>query len=155
MEPYIQEIIVGSAIVIAILITLVIHLEFRLNRLLRGKTGKDLEAVIAGNVSDIKRFKQFREEIERYLETVEQRLCQSVRGVGTVRFNPFKGKGEGGNQSFAASFLNEKGGVAISSLYSRDRVSVFAKPINNFKSAYELTKEEREAIEKARQTLRA
>ncbi|NIT70429.1 DUF4446 family protein, partial [candidate division KSB1 bacterium] len=59
-------------------------------------------------------------------------------GVGTVRFNPFKGTG--GGQSFAAAFLSEHGnGVVISTLYSRERVSVFAKPIQSFASEYELT----------------
>ena len=47
--------------------------------------------------------------------------------------------------------LNEDGdGVVLSSLYSRERMSIFAKPILNRKSVYELTSEEKEALEKAR-----
>ena len=46
--------------------------------------------------------------------------------------------------------LNEDGdGVVFSSLYSRERTSIYAKPIKNGKSEYELTKEEQEALKKA------
>jgi hypothetical protein len=47
--------------------------------------------------------------------------------------------------------LNEEGdGLVMSSLYSRERMSIFAKPIKAGKSTYELTAEEKEALEKAR-----
>ena len=46
---------------------------------------------------------------------------------------------------------NEEGdGLVISSLYARERMSVFAKPIKNGKSEYELTQEEIEVINKAK-----
>lgn len=146
-------IILSAGILIAIFLGL--HTEWRLGRLMRGKSGKNLEEIIVENASDLNRFKQFRKELETYLETVEKRLHQSVRGVGTVRFNPFKGTGDGGSQSFASAFINEKGnGVVFSSLYVRERMSVFAKPLINGKSEYELTGEEWKAIKIAQQKLR-
>jgi len=39
--------------------------------------------------------------------------------------------------------------VVLSSLYARDRMSIFAKPVKNNKSEYELTEEEKEALKKA------
>jgi hypothetical protein len=46
--------------------------------------------------------------------------------------------------------LNEEGdGVVLSSLYSRERMSVFAKPIKNKKSEYELTVEEKAVLDQA------
>ena len=132
-----------------------LHTEWRVNRLLRGKSGKTLEEAIIRSVADIEKFKQFRKELEAYLETVEKRLGQSVRGVSTVRFNPFKGTGGGGNQSFATAFLDEKeNGVVLSTLYARERVGVYAKPIKEGKSEYELTEEEMRAIQKAKEQLR-
>ena len=71
-----------------------------------------------------------------------------------VRFNPFSGDGSGGNQSFAAAFLDEKGsGVVLSSLYARDRVGLYAKPIEKGASSFELTKEEKEALERAQESI--
>ena len=72
---------------------------------------------------------------------MDARIRTSLRGIDTIRFNPFKDQGS--NQSFAIGLLNEEGtGVVISSLYSRDRVSVFAKPIKKGQPEYDLTEEE-------------
>lgn len=97
--------------------------------------------------NELKDMNKFRQEMEQYLATVERRLKKSVQSVHTVRFNPFKGIGAGGNQSFATAFLNEDGdGVLISSLYSREHVSVYSKPIKNKTSEHELSEEEKEAL---------
>lgn len=145
--------IVLAGVVIAIALGL--HTEWRMSRLLRGKSGKDLEESIIKNRADIDHFKQFRKEIEHYLQTVEARLKGSVRGVGTIRFNPFKGTGEGGNQSFASAFIDERGnGVVFSTLHSRERMRIFAKPLTQFTSTYELTSEEKEAVRQAKEKLR-
>ncbi|KKW18822.1 MAG: hypothetical protein A2W52_00770 [Candidatus Taylorbacteria bacterium RIFCSPHIGHO2_02_49_25] len=144
--------IFAAAAVIAVFLGL--HTEWRMNRLLRGKSGKTLEEIIIRNSSDIEKFRQFRKELESYLETVEKRLQKSVCGVGTVRFNPFKGTGAGGNTSFATAFLDEKeNGVVLSTLYARERVGVYAKPIRGGTSEHELTNEEKEAIANAKKQL--
>jgi hypothetical protein len=68
-----------------------------------------------------------------------------------VRFNAFSQNAAGGNQSFAIALLDEKlSGVVFSTLYARDRVGVYAKPIENGTSTFTLTEEEEEAVEKAR-----
>ena len=85
---------------------------------------------------------------------MEKRLDQSVRGIGTVRFNPFKGTGDGGNQSFATALLDEnENGVVLSTLYTRERVGIYAKPLKSGKSEYELTGEEREAVKQAKEKM--
>lgn len=155
MTPDTDILLLTIVIGIAVATALGLHTEWRVGRFTRGKDGKTLEDAVARNTADIEKFKEFRKELEQYLESVEKRLDRSVRGVGTVRFNPFKGTGEGGNQSFAAAFLDsEENGVIISTLNTRERVSVFAKPLKNGKSEYELTGEERSAIKEARDKLK-
>lgn len=154
MEPYTQEILVGLGALILLSLVLIIHFEIRLRKLLRGTRAQNLEDSIALVERDIQALKKFRGEATGYLEKVERRLGQSIQGVATVRFNPFKGNGEGGSQSFASSFITEKGdGLILSSLHTRDRVSVFAKPIKNYVSEFELTGEEKEVIAKAKEKL--
>ncbi len=141
---------------IAVAIALGLHTEWRLTRLMRGKSGKSLEEIVVKSASDLERFKQFRKEIEQYLETVEKRLGKTVQGVGVVRFNPFRGTGDGGNQSFASAFIDEAGnGVVLSTLQTRERMSIFAKPLLKFTSSYELTDEEKRAIQTAKEQMRA
>ncbi len=133
-----------------ILLGIVIYMEVRLRRLLRGKDAKTLEDTIVTLAKEMESLNASRKEIENYLTLVEKRLRHAISGVSTVRFNPFKGT-SGSNQSFATAFLNEEGdGVVISSLYSRDRVSIFAKPLKGNSSEYELTTEEKEAITKSK-----
>lgn len=136
------------AIVVAL--AWIIKLEIRISRILGGKNSKDFENVIRTVHSEIKNTDIWKKDMEKYLESVEHRLRKSIQTVNTVRFNPFKSSSIGGNQSFAIALLDEnKNGVVISSLFSRDRTNVFAKPIVNLESEYELTEEEKDAIKQA------
>lgn len=131
-----------------------IILEIRLRKLLKGNAGKSLEGVIGNLVGHKEEITKFRNELETYLESVETRLKRSVQAVETLRFNPFKGDGSGGNLSFSTALMNEEGdGLVLSSLYARDRVSIYAKPIKSNAPEFELTDEERIVLEKAKAVL--
>lgn len=123
--------------------------ENRLKRFFLGKKAKDLEDTIVTLQDEITKLKSQMASTEKNLDTVNQKLKKSIRGLDTIRFNPFPDQGS--NQSFAIGMMNEEGnGVVISSLYSRERMSIFAKPIKNNKSEFELTNEEKEVLEKAK-----
>ncbi len=131
-----------------------LRLERRLNRLLIGGKSKTLDEVLSHLKEKVDSYEDFKEELEEYLTTAESRIRQSVQGVGTVRFNPFKGMGQGGNQSFATAFINQNGdGIIISTLYSRDHISIFAKPLQKFTSEFELTTEEKMAMLEAKEKI--
>lgn len=123
--------------------------ENRLKRFFLGKKAKDLEDTINSMQNEISKLQSQTKNAENELITINQKLKKSIRGLDTIRFNPFPDQGS--NQSFAIGMMNEEGnGVVISSLYSRERMSVFAKPIKNGKSEFELTEEEKEVLEKAK-----
>lgn len=139
---------------IIVLIVWIIRLEIRLRNLLLGKDGKSLEDTIKTILGDIKDYENFKRESIQYWKNIENRLKRSIQAVETIRFNPFKGTGSGGNQSFSTTLLNEKGdGVVISSLYSREHISVFSKPIKKFSSEFEMTAEEKEVIKQAKENI--
>ncbi len=143
------------AIITLVLLVLVLSMYFKMRRFLIGIDAENIKDSLTFVGSGLDDLKHFQVEIENYLETVEKRLKKSVQSVHTVRFNPFHGTGAGGNQSFATAFLNEHGdGVIVSSLYARDHVSVFAKPVKNLQSEHELSDEEKEALESAKMKLR-
>jgi hypothetical protein len=126
----------------------VLRTEKRLRRFFVGKKAKDLEDTILALVNDIEKLKKEKESIEKEISVINTKLKKSIRGLNTVRFNPFPDQGS--NQSFAISLLDEEGdGVVFSSLYSRERMSVFAKPVKGGKSEYELTAEEKKALDGA------
>jgi hypothetical protein len=135
---------------IAILLELfwLVKTENRLKRFFLGKKAKDLEETLFALEKDITKLKAAKENTEKELLEINKKLKKSIRGLETIRFNPFPDQGS--NQSFAIGLLNEENdGVVISSLYSRERMSIFAKPIKAGKSEYELSQEEKEAIKKA------
>lgn len=140
-------IIYGLLAISIILIGWIIRLEIKIKKLLIGKDAKSLEDSIVGAKENLLKLNTFQQEASLYFKNIEKRLHRSLQATETLRFNPFKGTGDGGNQSFATAFLSEDGdGVVISSLYSRDRVSIFSKPLKKFESLFELTEEEKEVI---------
>ena len=143
-----------TALIIIILFIWVIWLQNKLGKLLIGKS-KNLDDSLETLAKEITDLKNFRTQAEETFKTNDARLKKTVSGVETIRFNPFKGDGSGGNQSFATAFITEeKNGVIISSMYSRDHISIFSKPIKNLISEYELTAEEKEVMNKADDTIR-
>ncbi len=135
------------ALVVIVVIGWIIRLEIRIHRLTRGSGGKSLEGVIGAHTARIAELEEHGKNMEETVTEMNTRLKKSVQEVKTIRFDPFEGTAGSGKQSFATALLNEHGdGVVISSLYTREKVSVFAKPIEKKASQYELTREEKEAI---------
>ena len=138
------------ALLIIILGARLYILEKRIKKLLAGKKAESLEDVIGSLGKDMRALETFRDTTNTELKSIEERLRRSIQGVETIRFNAFKGNGEGGNQSFAVALLSENGdGTVLSSIYARDRISVFAKPIKNLSSEFEMTEEEKDAVTRA------
>ncbi len=146
--------IIGGAALISLLSIIgVFMLHARLKRIMRGKTGRDIEEGIVSIDKKLVAIENNEELLAEAIENVDKRLRSSIRSVEMTRFNPFED--QGGNHSFAISLVNERGdGVVISSLYSRERMSVFAKHIKKGKSDIELTEEEQEVLDKGLQSIK-
>ncbi|MDB5238702.1 MAG: hypothetical protein JWO00_37 [Candidatus Parcubacteria bacterium] len=147
--------IIVLALVSVIQFILIFTMWRKMGRFLVDIDSKSITDSLASVSGDLGDLKAFRTELEDYLSTVEKRVRKGIRSVHTVRFNPWQGSGDGGNQSFATAFMNEEGdGILISSLYSRERVSVFGKPLKKHASEHELSAEEKQAVEEARKGLK-
>ena len=145
--------IVGVGTIILLLLIWIIRLEIKLRKLLGSKSGT-LDDAISVLRKDSETLKKHAEKTSEKLDIVDKKLKKTVSGNETVRFNPFKGNGSGSNQSFATALINSEGnGVVISSIYSRDHLSVFSKPIKDLSSEYELTSEEKTALQKAKESI--
>lgn len=88
------------------------------------------------------------EGLRALVQKMQEKDKKHVQKIGVVRFNPFQDVG--GDQSFCVALLDEENnGVLITSLYGRGGNRVYAKAIEGGKSKYQLSEEEKEAIEKA------
>lgn len=136
---------IGLGSISAILLIWIVGLEVRLKKVFRGSKIQNIESLLADFGKEIDRLISKSEQVDEILKHFNHRLTHDISKCHTIRFNPFKDHGS--NQSFATCIINDQGdGVVISSLYSREKVSVYAKPLTAFQSQYELTTEEKQAI---------
>jgi hypothetical protein len=144
--------IAAALILVTIILSYNIYsLSARIKKLTTGTNGKNLEDVIYKLMEDHSIHQNRMESMEQTAGRLDTEMKSAPRGVATVRYNAFADVG--GKQSFATAILSEDGnGVVISSMYSRERVNVYAKPITNFSSEYELSKEEIQALKEASKT---
>jgi hypothetical protein len=118
------------------------------NRLTRGTSGGNIEENLLVYMDTVAKVDTLTQALDNRLEKLAavQRTC--LQRVGMVRFDAFEDVG--GEQSFAVVILDaEKNGVAVSSVYSRTDVRIYAKAINSGKPSHPLTKEEQRAMAQA------
>jgi hypothetical protein len=76
-------------------------------------------------------------------------IAASVRHVALLRYDAFEDVG--GRLSFSCALLDDHGsGVVLTSINGRHETRVYAKPIHEGRSDYNLSAEEEEAIRRAR-----
>jgi len=149
-----QDLLFPIYIALAILFLSVLFLFFQFFRLKRNinsffrKGEKDLESLLKSLVRKSELQEKNIQEILKKISKLEQISKISFQKIGIVRYNPFKEVG--GDQSFSVALLDsENSGFIISSLYMREGIRVFTKPIQKGKSEYSLSEEEQKAIKKA------
>lgn len=117
--------------------------------LLAGGEGESLEAVLDAHMLKVREALAKTQELDLLVRELQRAGQAHLQHCGIVRFSPFAHTG--GDQSFALALADAQGyGVVISSLHSRDSTRVYAKPLANWESAYPLTDEECQAMERAR-----
>lgn len=142
-------ILLGTVVVLVLWILL---LEYRIHRLLRGRSGLSLERVIGDLVAHQQKAEQFAQESTRYAHELDARIRNCLKKGELARFNAFSGIGEGGSQSFAVALVTEDGdGMVLSSIYTRDRMRIYAKPVTRYTSEIQLTDEEKRVLKRAQQ----
>jgi hypothetical protein len=118
-------------------------------RLTRGSNKQNLEQIITKVIKNQQFSSKRIGELTGEVAKLEDLNKNNFQKFAIIRFNPFEDSG--GDQSFVAAFLNDKNsGIVLSSLHSRNGTRVYAKQITNGKaSSHQLSKEEKEVIEKA------
>jgi hypothetical protein len=117
---------------------------------------QQLEKMTMDDVGDIlsdqeTKLRQIDDEVKTLFSSSKElhaRLLNCLQDTSIVRYNPFRETG--GDQSFSGAILDKHGnGIVISSYHARSGTRVYAKPIEQGDSRFELTEEEREAIARA------
>ena len=116
-----------------------------------GKTGREnLKFILEKILADTEVTEAHIKKVEESLSGLGKRSLRFVQKIGVVRFNPFPNTG--GDQSFALALLDgEASGIVVLSLHGREGTRIYVKPIKGGRSLFELSKEEKQAIEEVKE----
>lgn len=125
------------------------RLKSKYYKFMNGLSDVNIEAVLEDCLDKVKGVMEKNKEIEYQMNDIERSMYYCVQKVGVVRYNAFDNVGS--DLSFSIALLdNNDDGVVLSSLYSRDSSSTYAKPVSGSKSKYALSAEEIKAIDLAK-----
>lgn len=113
--------------------------------------GENITEMLKNYLSSVEEIKRDNEEIKAYYTTLVEDIDSCVQKVGLVRYNAFRDVGS--DLSFALALLDRNDdGVVLNGLFGSDASNIFAKPIKSGTSKYQLSDEEKEAINIAEQS---
>ena len=107
-----------------------------------------LRGVLEGHAAQIKRLEQAARVLNARDQKQQVLIEGSVRRMSLLRYDAFEDVG--GRLSFSCAMLDDHGtGVVLTSINGRQETRVYAKPITEGASTYNLSTEEAEAIRQA------
>ena len=107
-----------------------------------------LRGVLDGQSRKIDRLEQAVRTLNKTDGKQQTLIDGSVRHISLLRYDAFEDVG--GRLSFSCAMLDgQGGGVVLTSINGRQETRVYAKPIANGRSSYNLSSEEEEAIRQA------
>lgn len=111
--------------------------------------GTNINDMLEKYVKSVEDIKKENGEIELYCKKLDEDSKQNLKKIGMVRYNAYKDTGS--DLSFALAILNDNNtGIVLNGIYGRDTSNIYAKPVVKGNSEYALSKEEKEAIEIAK-----
>jgi hypothetical protein len=140
----------------ALCIILIIIDHFRLaslfkkyKLLIKGLGGKNVEDLMISYSDEIYKVKNdIEDNLKNRISDLEKQMPTCLRHFGLVSYNAFKNVSN--NMSFSIAALNDKNdGIVLTGIYTRENSYVYSKEIVKGQPNKELSREEKEALNKA------
>jgi len=110
--------------------------------------GDSIDEMLKKYIESVENVQKQTNELASYCNKLDTEKGRCLQKVGLVRYNAFKDTGS--DLSFTLAILDEyNNGIVLNGIYSREMSNIYAKPVENGKSTYTWTEEERQAIKKA------
>lgn len=107
---------------------------------------KNWDEILTQTLTEVRAAKDDLKELEEHQKAMREQMKGCVQKVKLMRYNAFTDTGS--NLSYSLAVLDENNnGVVLSSLYGREDNRTYAKPVENGKSTYQLSDEEKEVLE--------
>ncbi len=143
-------------IILFIFLIVAVYLFYKLNKEYKSfmnklGNGNNIPEMLKKYLDDVNLIKKDNSEIKAYYTKLDSDIASCIQKVGLVRYNAFKDVGS--DLSFAIALLDrEDNGVVLNGIYGSESSNIYAKPIKNGVSQYQLSDEEKYAIDLAEQT---
>ena len=148
--------LLGILIAVVVLFFLMIFLCYKYSKLQKNYNrfikkvgnGENIQEDLENFMYKVDKVEKQNAEILGNCSQLSNELEKFIQKIGIIRYNAFKDTGS--DLSFALAMLDDKNnGVVLNGIYSREMSNIYAKPVENGKSSYTLSEEEKMAIDKA------
>ncbi len=147
---FIVNIVIGILLLINLILTIGTNIKY-VRFMKKLGHGNNLDEMLKTYLSEVKEIKKDNYEIKAYYTKLDSDIASCIQKVGLVRYNAFKDVGS--DLSFAVALLDrDNNGVVFNGLYGSESSNIYAKPIRDGASKYQLSEEERDALEIAEQS---
>ena len=144
------NVILAILVIINIIYTIIMKKKY-IDFMARLGNGKNLDEMLRKYLDDVREIKKDNSEIKAYYTKLDNDIDTCIQKIGLVRYNAFKDVGS--DLSFAIAMLDRNdNGVILNGLYGSESSNIYAKPIKNGISKYQLSEEEKTALEIAEQS---
>jgi hypothetical protein len=119
-----------------------------INHLTREAKGESLIKVLEKILTRLKSDSEEIRQIKKEILGIREMSRFHIQKVGMIRFNPFRETG--GDHSFTIALLDANNtGLVLTGIHTRERTRIYTKAIKNGKGEFELSDEEKKALNKA------
>lgn len=164
MEQFIEFLRTDNVLIIFAILLMVLFIGFlillirttNLNKryrefMLKLGKGKNIEEDLENYIYRVEKVEKQNSDLQLVCKEISNQMSGCIQKIGIVRYNAFKDTGS--DLSFALALLDENNtGVVMNGIYSREMSNIYAKPVENGKSSYTISAEEKMAIDKAVQS---
>ena len=154
--------VVGLAVsiiaILAIIMTMILYsrmkrFEKAYSSLQSFMSGIRMEDLLKANLKEVRELSQQGSSQAGRLDKIEEKLRRDIDRAELVRFNSFENMGA--ELSFALALLNQEGtGVVLTGIHTIEESRIYCKAIEKGQATVKLNKEEKEAIEKASNSIK-
>jgi hypothetical protein len=123
-------------------------LQRRFTAALTASDGVSIEQVLANHLKRVEKVDHHLVKLDEAYRRLAAVGSLASQKISIVRFNPFGDTG--GDQSFVLAVLDaHNSGYVLTSIHGREGTRVYVKPVDEGKSKYPLSEEERQALAQA------
>lgn len=155
ISTYSTSIIIALIGIVLILFIWLISVSCKLKKMTKkynhftsGNDGQNVEDVLNSWIDKLQSLEKNNLTVNNELDKIKEMQKSCLQKASIIRYNPFEKMG--GDFCFVITLLDGKdNGIILNGLHSRDGSYVYAKPVVNGVSKYQLSEEETESLKEA------